>query len=293
MNLERLSAFVVFSEHCNLTRAARTLCISQPALHAQIARLSEELGVPLYLRLGRTLRLTQEGEQVAAFGRDLIAQVSAFSLRLRGESAAAPVTLAAGEGAFLYLLGPAIQTFSQMKAAPLRLLTTDLDQTVAAIRSGEAQLGVAVLREAPEGLEATLLAAVPPALLLPCGHPLASGDGPVSLSDLQGARLIVPPRGRPHREAIAEALGQAGVDWTVAVEAGGWELMRHFVAMGLGLALVNGFCPPPAGGTRRKVMGLPIRRYVILQRCGARLSAGAAALRGALLAHRDDWRDHA
>ena len=45
MNLDRLQAFVVFSEHLNFTRAAAALCVSQPALHAQVARLSETLGV--------------------------------------------------------------------------------------------------------------------------------------------------------------------------------------------------------------------------------------------------------
>jgi len=289
MNIDRLRAFVRFSEHLNFTQAAAALHISQPALHAQVARLSEELGVPLYLRQGRTLHLTREGARVAAFGRDLLAQVTAFEDTLRGRSTPAPVTLAAGEGSLLYLLGPAIQTFTARQLAPLRLMTADLRATVEALRLGNAQLGVAALSEPPEDISATPLTDVGPALLVPAWHPLAAGRAPVPLAALSGEPLIVPPRGRPHREAISAALLEAGVRWQVAVEAGGWELMRHFVAMGLGLAIVNGFCPPPPGGIRRPLEGLPNRRYWILQRRGATLPPAAHALRELLLAHGQDW----
>ena len=39
LNLDRLHAFIVFSEHLNFTRAARALHVSQPALHVQIGKL--------------------------------------------------------------------------------------------------------------------------------------------------------------------------------------------------------------------------------------------------------------
>ncbi|MFT5681569.1 MAG: DNA-binding transcriptional LysR family regulator [Myxococcota bacterium] len=284
LSLERLSAFVVFSEHLNFTHAARSLGISQPALHAQVSRLSDELGVPLYIRDGRSLRLTTEGEKVAAFGRDLTARVTTFAGNLRGENTVEPVTLAAGEGCFLYLLGPAIQATNH----PLRLITADLAATIDALRSGRAAVGVASTDAAPAGLTLTPLTEIPLVALIPADHPLA-GTGPLALSDLQDARLIVPPADRPHRQAVAGALARAGVRWEVAVEAGGWELMRRFVAMGMGLAIVNGFCPPPDGGCARPLPELPARRYVILRRPGEP-STAVASLIAALHTHAEDWR---
>lgn len=50
MRSDWLEAFVVFCEHMNLTRAAQALHLSQPALHAQLQRLAQEVGAPLYLR---------------------------------------------------------------------------------------------------------------------------------------------------------------------------------------------------------------------------------------------------
>ena len=47
-----LQAFITFAEHANFTHAAKAMHLSQPALHLQIQRLSEAVGVPLYTRQG-------------------------------------------------------------------------------------------------------------------------------------------------------------------------------------------------------------------------------------------------
>jgi DNA-binding transcriptional LysR family regulator len=291
MNLDRLQAFVAFSEHLNFTLAAKQLHLSQPALHAQVGKLAEELGTSLYVRDGRALRLTREGIAVAAFGRDLTAQITAFRSRLQGQDAAALVTLAAGEGSFLYLLGPAVRAFTRQPPAPLHLMTADLSGVVEALRLGRAQLGVAASQEPPPDLDAVALTDVPPAVLLPAGHPLASSIDPLPLSALDGQRLIVPPRGRPHREAVSAALLEAGTRWEVAVEASGWELMRRFVGMGLGLAIVNGFCPPPPGGSSRPVIGLPDRRYWLLSRPHSQPSPATQALAALLIDNAEAWKE--
>ena len=70
VSTEALSAFAVFAEHLNLTKAAAALHISQPSLHAKLATLARQLDRPLYERVGRRLVLTPEGEAVARFARD-------------------------------------------------------------------------------------------------------------------------------------------------------------------------------------------------------------------------------
>jgi hypothetical protein len=52
LRTSRLRAFAAFAEDANMSRAARRLHLSQPAVHAQLRRLSEALGAPLYQRLG-------------------------------------------------------------------------------------------------------------------------------------------------------------------------------------------------------------------------------------------------
>jgi len=284
MKLEWLEAFVAFAERMSFTHAARDLHISQPALHVQIARLADALGVPLYRRQGRALVLTAEGGETLRFAREMRERAAELRDRVRTGASAQPVVLAAGEGAYLYLLGDAISAFTRGGAAPLRLLTRDAEGAIAAIESGEAHLGVAGLAAPPAGLDAERLTDVPLVLAMPSRHPLA-GRRRIALADLAGARLIVPPEGRPLRAIVAGALVSAGVRWDIAVEAGGWPLMLHFVRVGIGVAVVNACCALPTGVVSRPLPELPPARYWLLRR---RRGGAADELARTLRAH--VWR---
>ncbi|SNS11661.1 DNA-binding transcriptional regulator, LysR family [Actinomadura meyerae] len=257
LSTDALASFAVFAEHLNFTRAADELHISQPALHVKVRKLSETLGRPLYTRHGRRLALTPAGEQVARFARDLDARVSAFLDAVHGTAASRVPTLAAGEGAYLYLLGDAVRP-------GIRLINGDRARTLTAVRTGRADVGVAVLDVLPADVATEPLASYPQTLVMPDDHPLAARDGALALADLAGADLIVPPPAGPHRVLLERALRAAEVPWTLAVEAEGWPLMLHFVALRIGLAVVNGCVPPPPGLTAREIIDLPAVPYYAL-----------------------------
>lgn len=251
VSTEALAAFAVFADHLNFTRAAEALHISQPALHVKITKLATTVGRPLYRRTGRTLTLTTEGEAVARFARDLDKRMSAFLDEVRATERVRPLTLAAGEGAYLYLLGDAIRTFR-----PLKLVNCDSTRMLAAVRTGRADLGVGVLETIPDDVTAVLLASYPQTLVLPATHPLTE-HAELTVRDLDGVALVLPPAGRPHRKTVERALRAAEVDWSLAIEASGWPLTLHFVTLGVGLSIVNGCVRPPAGFTSRPITDLP------------------------------------
>jgi DNA-binding transcriptional LysR family regulator len=266
-----LGAFVIFAEQLNFTRAAKLLHLSQPALHVQISKLSDALGVPLYVRHGRSLELTREGTKLLAFARETHERSREFVAEVRGESGNAPVVLCAGEGTYLYLLGDVVRAFSKRRTTTLRLLTRDRAGTIDAIVSGEAHLGVASLDDAPNEVVVEDLCDVDQVLVVPRSHPLAR-KRTLGLGELDGLALVVPPVGRPHRAMISRALHTAGVSWSVAAEANGWGLLLHFAALGVGAAIVNGFCKIPSGLVARPLRGLPSVRYSLVTRRGAHLS---------------------
>src|SRR5690349_18054924 len=118
LSSDRLQTFASFAEDHNLSRAAKRLHLSQPAVHAQLKALSEELGVPLYQRSGRGLVLTKEGIEVAAFAREISERTKDLVTRLRGESGATrSITLAAGAGALVHLLAAGLRAFSRASAS--------------------------------------------------------------------------------------------------------------------------------------------------------------------------------
>jgi DNA-binding transcriptional LysR family regulator len=257
-DLEQLEAFAVFAEHLNLTRAAKALGLSQPALHTRLRRLGEVLGAPLYRRDGQALVLTETGVRTARLAREIRARLHDFTDELRDEQVKTPLSLCAGEGALLYLLGPAVRRFTRRH--PLRVLVRDAEGTIEAISSGLAQLGV-LSGEVPSAFEHELIAEVGFSLALPSGDPLAD-RARVSWPELRGRSLIVPPAGRPHRLALDAKLPH---DVEIAVEIAGWPLTLQLVALGIGVAVVNDSCKPPRGVTLVKFEGLGTRRYVVVR----------------------------
>ena len=157
INSDWLQSFAVFADTLNFTRAAKQLHISQPALHVQIRKLGEELGVALYVRNGRVLTLTTAGQRVLAFARDQRERTARLMEEVSGSADLQTVVLAAGEGSFLYLLGGALRAFQGGKHGRLEVLTRDRDGAVSAVRLGEAHLAVTVSDEVPAELTARKL----------------------------------------------------------------------------------------------------------------------------------------
>ena len=83
MDLKQLRAFVAAAEHGTVSKAAMHLHASQPALSRQIIDLERELGIVLFDRVGRRLRLTGAGEQFLGTSRRLLGYVSALSEQAR------------------------------------------------------------------------------------------------------------------------------------------------------------------------------------------------------------------
>lgn len=282
LNLDALASFVVFSEKLNFTHAAEELSISQPALFMKIQELSSTLNATLYRKIGRRLELTEQGKLVARFGREMSEKSTQFLNELHAENEESRVVLAAGEGAFLYLLGDAIKQFTRNSKCQLQLLTLNRDGIIDAIESGKAHLGVTSLDTTPSGIQSTLFAKVDQVLVMPQNHPLAR-KRKLQLSDLTNCRLVVPPTDRPHRQMLSSALQSSGVSWEVAVEAQGWEVMLHFVKLGIGLAIVNASCAIPRGLVARPLRELPQVHYYIVHLKGRAKAGWQAKLKDTLL----------
>ncbi|MBX9567625.1 MAG: LysR family transcriptional regulator [Candidatus Obscuribacterales bacterium] len=283
-SLDTLNAFVVFAEKLNFTHAAESLNISQPALFAKIQDLSNQLNVPLYRKIGRRLELTQKGIQLSRFGREVVGRAHEFFGELTAGEKRESVVLASGEGAYLYLLAEPLRLFSRNSSIRLQLLTLNREGILDAIQSGKAQLGVASLESTPPGFKSHLLYKADQVLVMPKKHELA-GKRKLKLKDLQGQRLVVPPTDRPHRQMLSMLLQSSGVDWEVAVEASGWELMLKFVQLEFGLAVVNSSCSIPAGLIARKLSELPQVHYHLFYLKGEAASGPTRVLRDELLAH--------
>ena len=81
MELRRLRYFLSVAEHLNFRRAAEALQTSQPSLSQQIRGLESELGVELFERSKRRVRLTNAGAEVLYGARRAIAEFDSAAPR--------------------------------------------------------------------------------------------------------------------------------------------------------------------------------------------------------------------
>jgi DNA-binding transcriptional LysR family regulator len=261
---EHLRSFVAFAESASFTRAAERLHLSQPALFVQIKKLAASLDTPLYTRKGRVLELTAQGKKLLAYGREQHEREQLLLRELNPGGHEESVVLAAGEGTFLNLLGPALEAFQRSHKARLRVLTRDRDQALGAVQLGEAHLAVTVLDDVPAAMLARSVARVGAAVVLPKQHRLAKKRS-LHVRDLRDEPVIAPSPGRPLRATLSRAWSEAGLAWAPAVEANGWELMMRFAKLGMGVAVVNDFCEPPPGTVKRRLLGLTMIHYQLVR----------------------------
>jgi DNA-binding transcriptional LysR family regulator len=257
LEADAVRSFAVFAEHRNLTAAAAELHISQPALFVKIKKLAEALGVALYERQGRRLRLTAAGERLAAFALDERRRADELLHELGTEPPT--LTIAAGRGTFRWVISDSIHQIWQA-GRRVRLLTADRDGALSALLTGRADAAVLGYDPPSPPLAAAEIAAFGQVLVIDAGHALARRRQ-VRLADLDGLDLVLPPAGRPHRRALERALRDAAISWRVAAEVDGWDLLVHVAGLGVGATIVNGCVPAPAGLASVPIRELPVVRY--------------------------------
>jgi DNA-binding transcriptional LysR family regulator len=94
MELRQIQYFVTVAEILNFGRAAEQLGMGQPGVSQQIARLERELGVPLFDRSARAIRLTEAGQRFLPAARAVLASVETARAAATGQPGR---TLPAGE----------------------------------------------------------------------------------------------------------------------------------------------------------------------------------------------------
>ncbi|MDZ7840992.1 MAG: transcriptional regulator GcvA [Gammaproteobacteria bacterium] len=124
--LRAVRAFVVAARHMSLTRAAEELFVTQSAVSRQIRELETDLGVTLFERRGRNLRLTAEGRALAWVAGDALDRLTEEAIALRTRRSGPVVTLSMLPSVAARWLAPRLADF--ITAHP------DIDLRIAASR---------------------------------------------------------------------------------------------------------------------------------------------------------------
>lgn len=283
MTLRQLESFLAVARARSFRKAAGTVALSQPALSQQIKELERELALPLFDRLGRTIRLTEAGRLLEEHAQRILATVQGARQalgELRGLERGMLV-LGGSTTPGLYLLPWLLGRFKVRRPkidVALRIANTrEIEERV---RAGEVDLGMvgghlAEFRETC--VEASLVDRI--VLIVPPRHRWASRRT-VAPERLAEECLLTREEGSATRRVAEAALERAGIRLAARLELGHTEAIKQGVRAGLGVALVSQYAVrgEVAGGQLRALglSGLPIERHFHLIRHEARALGPAA-----------------
>ena len=280
--LKKLRAFCLIARLGSVSRAAEALFLSQPAVSLQLGALEKELGERLFERNGRRLNLTGAGQVLYELARPLVEGMDGlegeFRARLRG-LAGGQLDIAAGASTIQYLLPPLVQAFRDARPdVQLALHNVTGKDGLALVRSDAVDLAVGSMLDVPNDIDYAPVYQFDPMLIVPPGHPLATKE-PLTLADIGSHGLILPPKRLTTWRLVDLVFQRHKLPYTVALEVGGWDVIKQYVAMGLGISIVTGFCLTEADRERLVARNVrewfPPRSYGVVIRKGKYLGPAA------------------
>lgn len=295
---KQLRAFVAIAKLGTLARAAESLFLSAPSVSLQLQALERELGARLVERGSRRVRLTRAGQALFEQARPLVEGLDTLDARFHGVVeglGSGELTIAAGASTIQYLLPPLVAAYRErFPGVRLQLASVTGKDGLAMLRANQADFAIGSMLDVPHDISYQPFERYDPMLILPIGHPLAHKPD-LQLGDLSPYGLILPPHRLTTYRLVDLVFQQRKVPYTVAIEVGGWDVIKQYVAMGLGISIVTGICLTEADGARLVARNMrawfPQRSYGVVMLKGKYLSAEARdflnQIKPGLLAHRE------
>ncbi|MGC8475078.1 MAG: LysR family transcriptional regulator [Acetobacteraceae bacterium] len=243
MELRQLRYFAAVARERNFTRAAEQLHIAQPPLSRQIQALEDELGITLFERGSRPVRLTDAGrlvhEQVVQV-LERVEEMAQMARRLR-EVARARLVIGFVASTLYGKLPEVVRRYRAARPAVEVSLVelTSLEQ-IAALKEGRIDVGFGRILFEDPAIDRTVLRNEKLIAALPEGHRLAARPGPVRLADLDDAPLVVYPKApRPsYADQVLALFRSAGITPPMVHEVRELQTALGLVAAEAGVCLV-------------------------------------------------------
>jgi DNA-binding transcriptional LysR family regulator len=237
--------FAAAAEWESFTRAAEVLEVTQAAVSQQVAALERELGVELFDRGGRGVRLTVQGRRLHGYARQILDLVEE-ALHKVGEAEqqlSGDLRIATSTVPSEWLLPELLAQF-RVRWPHVResLIVSDSRQATAAVEAGQVDVGFVGELPRSSQLEARAVAEDELVLFVAKDHSLAA-NGFTTLKQLRREPLIVREPGSASRGCVERALHEHGLspaELTIAMEVNSNDAIRAAVERGVGVAFLSG-----------------------------------------------------
>jgi DNA-binding transcriptional LysR family regulator len=243
--LQKLRSFCFAAREGSFSKAAELADVSQPSISLQIQDLERELAVVLFQRRGPRISLTPDGQALYDRAWPLVNALDGLPETFRASREgleAGWLDIAAGESTVLYILPEYVRKYAtRYPHVELKLHNVTGREGLRLLRGGVVDFVVGSMIDVPEDIDYRPTFTYDPMLIAPLGHPLASKRH-VTIRDISHYPLILPPRHLTTWRVVDLVFQQHNVNYRVALEAGGWEVIKKYVEYGLGISIVTSIC---------------------------------------------------
>ncbi len=272
MLLAHLESFVEVARRGSVSRAAEALFLTQPAITARLKSLESDLGVELFVRTGRGMKLSDAGRSFLPYAERTLATVDE-GRRLLGDlrdGTIGALVIGAAPAVSTYVLPDILRVFRRTHAnVRLGVRTGHTEEVLEMVLRGEAHIGIGRPIHHPDVvlipvLEDEML------LVVSARHPFTR-RGRVRMDELAAERLILFDRTSSYHELTSSLFRQAGVVPASTLELDNVEAAKKMVQQGLGVALLPrmALATELKSGSLRpvKLLGAPpVRRPIVALR---------------------------
>jgi LysR family transcriptional regulator, hydrogen peroxide-inducible genes activator len=240
MEFNQLKYVCAIADTGNFSRAAERCQITQPSLSQQILKLEEDLGVKLFDRLGRSVRLTEAGRVFVPQARAILDQmdvarssVAEKNADLRGSVAVGVIPTVAP-----YLMPGYTAAFAKKYPdAKLRIIEETTSVLIEGLRDLSIDVAILALPLHHKDLELFPIRTEPLFAALRKDDPRAQAPS-LALKDLRGESFVMLRDGHCFRDLSISTCTHARVTPNIAFESGQFSSLLGMVAAGVGVSLI-------------------------------------------------------
>lgn len=240
MELRQLTTFLTVASTLSFTRAAESLDYAQSSVTAQIQALEEELGVPLFERLGRRVALSSAGWRLLPYAEKLLGLAEEARTAVPDDQEpGGTLTVGAPESLCAYRLPPVLFRFRSL-FPKVQLVFRPFDDSDLPHLVAEGKVDIAVLLgKPPKGVNLVVepLTHEPLLVLTYPTHPLTAMRS-VQPQQLQGETLLLTEAGCVYRDLFQRTLAAASVTGNNILEFGSVEAIKQCVMAGMGITFL-------------------------------------------------------
>jgi DNA-binding transcriptional LysR family regulator len=246
MELRVLRYFLAVVDHGSVTAAADQVRVAQPAISRQLRALEAELGLPLFLREGRSLRLGPAGRRFLPIARDLVARAdnARAAMTALAQGVNVSIVVAAHATTIADVIAPFVASRGPVPATPV-FVAAPADAAYEALERADVDLAIST-RAPSRDVASLVVAEFPVWAQVPPTHPWAE-VAEVSFDALVRERLVLLDRSAGTRRAFEAEVAHSGSSYDLAAEVGLSEIAQALAAAGRGVAIVT---DEPAYGLR-------------------------------------------